>query len=150
MGNQLLKDYTVGEHPVASGGPGFLWKIYNGVHKNTREDVSIFICNVKDIEQRFGAKNVESVLARFRHESQLLSKLRHPLILHPVQQLLETKAEIAMVTEPVLGSVSNILLKQYQGIPQEHVASAMKEFELLDFEVGTQVCSFLHLLIHTV
>jgi SCY1-like protein 2 len=136
MGNQLLKEYTIGENPVASGGPGFLWKIFNGVHKNTREDVSIFICNIKDIEQRFGAKNVENVIARFRHESAILSKLRHPLILHPVQPLLETKTEIAMVTEPVLGSVSNILLKQYQGIPQEQVATSMKEFDLLDFEVS--------------
>lgn len=136
MGNQLLKEYTVSDQPVASGGPHFLWKIFNGVNKTTREDVSIFICNIRDIEQKFGSKNVEGVISRFRHESQVLSKLRHPLILHPLQPLLETKDQIAMVTEPVLGSLSNILLKQFEGIP--NVPPAMKSFSLLDVEVCVQ------------
>lgn len=133
MGNQLLKDYTMSEQPVASGGPHFLWKIYNGVNKTTREDVSVFICNIRDIEQKFGANNVETVLNRFRHEAQVLSKLRHPLVLHPLQPLFESKEQIAMVTEPVLGSLSNILLKQFDGVP--NVTPAMKSFSILDVEV---------------
>jgi SCY1-like protein 2 len=141
MGNQILRDYTVDDHPMANGGPHFLWKIYNGVHKTTREEVSVFICNIRDIEQKFGAKNVESVVSRFRHESQILSKLRHPLILQPRQPLLETKSEIVMVTEPVLGSVSNIVLKQHPGID-----ATPKKIEIFDFEVKYGMCQIIEAL----
>jgi SCY1-like protein 2 len=144
MGNQLTRDYTVSENPVASGGPSFLWKIHGGVNKNTREDVSVFICHIKDIEARFGKEKTSQVIAQFRREAAVLNKLRHPLILTPIQPLIETRTDLVMITEPVLGSVSNLLLKRYTHIT--NVPHAMEKYELHDLEMKYGMCQVMEAL----
>ncbi|KAL0488981.1 hypothetical protein AKO1_013452 [Acrasis kona] len=144
MGNQLYKDYSFDENPVASGGPSFLWKVYSGQNKNTREEVSIFICHIKDIEARFGKNNVPQVLNHFRREAAVLTKIRHPLVLNPIQPLIETRTELAMITEPVLGSVSNLLLKRYTHIT--NVTPAMEKYELHNLEMKFGMCQVMEAL----
>ena len=44
MGNKLANDYEYDEKPIGSGGPEFMWRIHNGVHRQSRKEVSIFVC----------------------------------------------------------------------------------------------------------
>ncbi|KAG2386208.1 hypothetical protein C9374_002654 [Naegleria lovaniensis] len=144
MGNQLEKDYTISEKPFATGGPMSLWRIHTGTHRQTREEVSVFCCSFKDIETVYGKNNVQQVINHFKMESQTLQKLRHPLILSPQQQFFETKTQLAMITEPVLGSVSNLLFKNYTHIPE--VLPMMKNFNLSKLEIKYGMCQVMEAL----
>ncbi|KAL9646730.1 hypothetical protein ABK040_001152 [Willaertia magna] len=147
MGNQLDKDYTISEQPFASGGPNFLWKIHSGTHKQTRQEVSVFCCNIKDIETLYGKNGVPLVIQQLKHEVHVLQSYRHPLILS-YHQFFENKYQIAMITEPVLGSISNLILRNF-----EHVSDPspnMKSYQLSKVELKYGMCqvmealSFLH------
>ncbi|EFC41060.1 predicted protein [Naegleria gruberi] len=144
MGNQLEKDYTIGEKPFATGGPFCLWRIHNGTHRQTREEVSVFCCAFKDIEAVYGRNNLQTVINYFKNESLMLQKLRHPLILSPQQQFFETKTMLAMITEPILGSLNNLVFRNHQNIPD--VSPMMKNYRLTKLELKYGMCQVMEAL----
>ena len=55
MGNELHKQYDVPpDGTVCTAGPHGLWKIYSAVKRSTKEQVSIFTAERKEIERRLG------------------------------------------------------------------------------------------------
>lgn len=108
MGNQLTRDYDFEQTPNASGGPKSIWKVYSGVHRNTKQKVSIFIVHLKELETKFGRTRCSEIVRSIKHEASILAKLRHPYILRILQpSVIESSKEIAIVTERVVGSLTN-------------------------------------------
>jgi len=110
MGNSLQKDYQIAENPSSSTS---IFQIFPAANKKTKEHVSIFRCKIKDLESQYGVRRSKDILVRLRKAATLLTKVRHPNILRVLQPHLETRSEFYMVTEPVAGSISNIVLRQW-------------------------------------
>lgn len=90
------------------------------------------MCYKKDLEAEYGPQNVVAIINRLKLEGQMLQRLKHPNILGIIQPIIEGPKEIAMVTEPVVGSLANIL-KDFKGLASP--PEILKNYELSDTEV---------------
>lgn len=104
MGSQLLKNYNVEKECFLTAGYNNYWKVYKGVHKERKIDVSVFVFEKKNVEK---FSNKDEIMNVIRKESQALAKYKHPNILSLVEPLLEDKQSIIFVTEPITNSVSS-------------------------------------------
>ncbi|KAK3161288.1 hypothetical protein QOZ80_1BG0075190 [Eleusine coracana subsp. coracana] len=117
-GPRPLQDFELLDQ-VGSGGPGLAWRIYTarpreGAPSTPYPVVSVWVLDKRalaDARARSGlSKSAEDAfLDLVRADAARLVRLRHPGVLHVVQALDETKAAMAMVTEPIFASVANTL-----------------------------------------
>jgi SCY1-like protein 2 len=84
-----------------------LWKVVGATHKTTGKDVSVWVFEKRVLDGVRGGR--EWVLEQLKKEAQALSRLRHPDVLHMVEPLEETRAELTFVTETISGSLGNAL-----------------------------------------
>lgn len=85
----------------------------------------------KAILEKYPSAVRESVLETLRNEIKHLTKLRHPRILSILRSEQETKKAIIIETEPLFGSLANVL-RDYTNLKPSH---ALTEFELEPIEV---------------
>ncbi len=90
------------------------------------------MCYKKDLEAEYGQQNVVAIINRLKLEGQMLQRLKHTNILGLVQPIIEGPKEIAMVTEPIIGSLANVL-KDLKGLASP--PDVLKNYELSDTEV---------------
>lgn len=139
-GPKALQDYELQEQ-VGSGGPGLVWKLYAGKHRNKAvshyQDVCVWFLDKKalgDARQRIGlSKAAEDLfLDIIRADAVRLVKLRHPGVVHVVQGLEESKGAMTMVTEPIFASIANTLgeLDNVTTIPKELKGLKMGQLEI--------------------
>lgn len=131
-GNPVLKEYDLGRH-VGSAGPGLLWKVYDGIKKTNKKEVSLFIFykQVPEME-KISKKDREALFEMLKRGPTHLARLRHPKVLtidHPVE---ETSDCIAFATEPVFTSLANIL-GHYDNLPSP-LPLIIKEYQLHTLE----------------
>eukprot|EP00042_Codosiga_hollandica_P050829 m.616157 g.616157 ORF g.616157 m.616157 type:complete len:1187 (-) comp58165_c0_seq2:95-3655(-) len=108
-GGSNFKDYDLGVQ-IGSAGPSCLWKVHAGVHKPTKEEVSLFVLEKKVIGDKHVSKNHQAALLEImKHGPSQLQKLRHPNVLRVVCPLVETKDHLWFATEPVMASLVNLL-----------------------------------------
>jgi SCY1-like protein 2 len=119
MGNSLLRNYDVNKEPHLTGGFNNLWKIYKGIRKDRKQEVSIFVLEKKALE-KYSKDEKEEIINILKKEAAGLVKFKHPGMLGIVEQLLEDKQTLVFVTEPVQhtlaswvesGSVSKLEVK---------------------------------------
>eukprot|EP00906_Rhabdomonas_costata_P011613 RCo016552 len=151
MGNEIAKTYDVtSSTSTASGGPYMLWKIYPAVKRSTKEEVSIFALDKRVVEKKFSLspKAAADLYKVLKSGVQRMTKLHHPCILKVVQPLTESKQEIFFMTEPVFGSLDNIL-GNLENV--DSPSEKMKSFDLplLERQFGAfQVCEALAFIHH--
>jgi SCY1-like protein 2 len=117
-GPRPLQDFELLDQ-VGSGGPGLAWRIYTarpreGALLTPYPVVSVWVLDKRALAEsraRAGLSKAaeDAFLDLVRADAARLVRLRHPGVLHVVQALDETKAAMAMATEPIFASVSNTL-----------------------------------------
>ncbi|XP_051224938.1 SCY1-like protein 2 A [Lolium perenne] len=129
-GPRPLQDYELLDQ-AASGGPGLAWRIYTARPRDAAAStpypvVSVWVLDKRALSEaraRAGLSRAaeDAFLDLARADAARLVRLRHPGVLHVVQALDETKAAMAMVTEPLFASVSNALgcLDNVGKVPKE-------------------------------
>ncbi|CAH1785559.1 unnamed protein product, partial [Owenia fusiformis] len=145
-GNPVTNEFDIGQH-VASGGPGLLWRIYNGIKRTTKQEVSVFVFEKKTIE-KYSRKDKDIIIETLKKGVSQLTRLRHPKILSVLHPLEESRDSLAFATEPVFASLANIL-GQHENLPNP-VPSNIENHELYDVEIKygllqvTEGLTFLH------
>ncbi|KAG8077191.1 hypothetical protein GUJ93_ZPchr0007g4613, partial [Zizania palustris] len=129
-GPRPLQDYELLDQ-AGSGGPGLAWRIYTarpreGAPSTPYPVVSVWVLDKRALSEarnRAGLSKAaeDAFLDLVRADATRLVRLRHPGVLHVVQALDETKAAMAMATEPVFASVANTLgcLDNVGKVPKE-------------------------------
>ena len=102
--------------------------------KNCKQDVSVFFFDKRWADKLLkGTKRREVVVDILRAGVHQLQRLQHPRLLTIVHGLEETTDTMAFATEPVLGSLANIMGcledRLRQGIP-----SSLREYTFTEFE----------------
>ncbi|XP_065830467.1 SCY1-like protein 2 [Oscarella lobularis] len=132
-GNPVMREYELQRH-IGSGGPSSLWKIYDGVKKSTRQNVSIFVYDKKAAEaEKVPKKEREAIVNLLKKGPVQLVKLRHPSLLTIEHGVEESRDVIAFASEPVVASVANLLGK-YDNAPSP-LPLAIKEYQLDPLEI---------------
>ncbi|KAK6184566.1 hypothetical protein SNE40_007015 [Patella caerulea] len=129
-GNPLSRDFDT-HSQTASGGPGMLWRIYNGVKRTTKQEASIFLLEKKDLE-RYSRRDRERILESMRRGVSQLTRLRHPKILSVIQPLEESRETLAFATEPVFASLANVLGNHDNITP---IPKDLNDYELYEVEM---------------
>ncbi|XP_053680677.1 SCY1-like protein 2 [Anopheles nili] len=107
LGNPLTKEYDIAEH-IGSAGTEFVWKIYTGCKRSTKETASIFVFDKKQLEL-FTKDEREEICENIRRGVVQLTKIRHPQVLTVQHAMEESRDTIAFATEPVVASLANLL-----------------------------------------
>ncbi|WIA09380.1 hypothetical protein OEZ85_008786 [Tetradesmus obliquus] len=119
---KCLKDYKLAGH-VATAGPGNSWKISAAVNKKPGAvfpEASVWILDKKgliDQASRAGrARGFDSFFELQRRSCNQLVKIKHPGVIKVIEPLEETSGQMVFVTEPIFGSLSN-MLTQFRDVP---------------------------------
>ncbi|PWZ31605.1 hypothetical protein Zm00014a_039594 [Zea mays] len=155
-GPRPLQDYELLDQ-AGSGGPGLAWRIYtarprDGAPSAPYPVVSVWVLDKRALAEaraRAGLSKAaeDAFLDLVRADAARLVRMRHPGVLHVVQALDETKAAMAMATEPVFASVANALgcLDNVGKVPKELKGM---EMGLLEIKHGllqvAETLDFLH------
>ncbi|KNE61128.1 SCY1 protein kinase [Allomyces macrogynus ATCC 38327] len=112
MGNQITREYDVDtKRVVATGGPGFCWRVYNATNKTTGRRVAVFIFEKKLFADQAPRRrgHVDHLVALLKRDIAVLSRLRHPCLLEIAEPLAESPTTLAFATEPIMGNLANVL-----------------------------------------
>ncbi|OEL18249.1 SCY1-like protein 2 [Dichanthelium oligosanthes] len=155
-GPRPLQDFELLDQ-AGSGGPGLAWRIYtarprDGAPSAPYPVVSVWVLDKRALAEaraRAGLSKAaeDAFLDLVRADAARLVRLRHPGVLHVLQALDETKAAMAIATEPVFASVSNALgsLDNVGKVPKELKGM---EMGLLEIKHGllqvAETLDFLH------
>jgi hypothetical protein len=103
-----------------------MWLQYGAIDKTTKEQVTIHILHKKKIPSYWE----ESLFELMKRDAQLLSRLRHPYLLRVLKPLDESRSALVLVTEPLVGSLANVMDATRRPRPYE---SELEPKEALDF-----------------
>uniref|UniRef100_A0A1B0B839 Protein kinase domain-containing protein n=1 Tax=Glossina palpalis gambiensis TaxID=67801 RepID=A0A1B0B839_9MUSC len=106
-GNNVTREYEILDQ-LCTAGVGLLWKVYNGYKKSTKQEVSVFVFEKKNLE-RWSREDKEAILETLRRGVQQLTKIRHPHVLTVQNPLEESRDCLAFATEPVFASLANVV-----------------------------------------
>ncbi|ELU10963.1 hypothetical protein CAPTEDRAFT_109432 [Capitella teleta] len=146
VGNPITNDHEIHAHR-ASAGPGLMWKVYSGHKKTTKQEVSIFIFEKKQLD-RYSKYEKEKILESFKRGVSQLTRLRHPKILSILHPLEESRESLAFAAEPVFASLANVL-HQHDNMPSP-IPPVIQSFKLYDVEIKygllqvTEGLAFIH------
>lgn len=107
---------------------GLLWKIYKGSKRSTKQEVSIFVFEKRQLE-KYNKSDREALLETLRRGITQLTKIRHPQVLTVQHPLEESRESLAFATEPVFASLANVL-GQTTNMPQPANLSDYKFYEI--------------------
>ncbi|OZJ04724.1 hypothetical protein BZG36_01781 [Bifiguratus adelaidae] len=140
--NSVTSKYDI-KGQVGSAG---LWKIYSATRKTTNQQVSVFIFEKKLADVSLGGRKgagslrnseTEKIYEVLKSDAARLTRLRHPAILQVVEPISESRAALVFVTEPILGSLSDLMGGQRDGHTHSVVDEEGKshDFELDELEI---------------
>ncbi|GMH34388.1 hypothetical protein BSKO_02222 [Bryopsis sp. KO-2023] len=148
---KCLRGYTVKGH-VATGGSKGVWKIYSADARNQGVQypkVSVWILDKKflqDSHKNVKSKLFDDFLEHQRKNAINMLKLKHPGIVKLLEPLEETRTQLIMVTEPITGSLDNIL-HNFAGVSQIPDQARNMSFSDLEIKHGLlQIADALHFL----
>ncbi|XP_067120668.1 SCY1-like protein 2 isoform X3 [Centruroides vittatus] len=146
--NPITQYYEIGRQ-IASAGPELVWKVYEAVRKSDKREASVFFFEKRLADKLHKPKRKETITEILRFSVRQLDRFKHPKMLtlyHPIEESSET---LAFATEPVLGSLANILGCLEERLPQ-NLPSSVRDYTFLDIEIKygllqlTEALSFLH------
>uniref|UniRef100_A0A915EKZ7 Protein kinase domain-containing protein n=1 Tax=Ditylenchus dipsaci TaxID=166011 RepID=A0A915EKZ7_9BILA len=126
-GNPIFREYEVQEQ-IATAGPGLSWKIYSGTKNTTKQPVSIWLFEKKQLE-RWSKQEREDFPELLKRGVSQLTRLRHPRLLVIERALEESRDTFAFCAEPVFASLANAFAQD------DNLSSHLKDFSLLDVEI---------------
>ena len=111
---KACRDYQLSPEPVACGGSGGVFAVYDGFRKGAKADaqdarVSVWLLDKRALSETYAKDDVEELLALVRKDASQWLKLRHPNVLRVHAPLEENRNALALVTEPVLASLADVL-----------------------------------------
>ncbi|XP_041357595.1 SCY1-like protein 2 [Gigantopelta aegis] len=145
--NPIMRDFEIGRQ-IGSAGPEMVWKIFEAVRQDDKKEASVFIFDKKIADKLHKPRRRETVSEILRKEVHHLSRIKHPKILTVFHGLEECHDSLAFATEPVMGSLANILgnfERMPAMIPQE-----LKDYVFIELEIKhgilqiTEALSYLH------
>lgn len=113
---KCVREYELGSAAVASGGPGGMFAIYDGVRRNKASGshqgsrVSVWLLDKRSLVD-YPKDETEALLTLIRKDAAQMLKLRHPGLLSLVAPLEENRHQLALVTEPVFASVADAIAR---------------------------------------
>ncbi|CAL1271739.1 unnamed protein product [Larinioides sclopetarius] len=146
--NPITQYFEIGKQ-VASAGPELVWKIHEAVRKSDKREASVFYFEKRVAEKLHKPKRKETITEILRFSVRQLDRLKHPKLLtlyHPIEESNDT---LAFATEPVLGTLANVLGCLEERLPQ-NLPPIVKEYTFLDLEIKygllqlTEALCFLH------
>ncbi|KAL3196153.1 hypothetical protein MRX96_015565 [Rhipicephalus microplus] len=148
--NPISQFYEIGRQ-TASAGPELIWKIYDAQRKSDKREASVFVFEKRVAEKLHKPKRKETVTEILRFSVRQLDRFKHPKLLtiyHPIEEARQVET-LAFATEPVLGSLANILNCLEDRLPQ-CLPQEVRDYQFLDIEIKygllqlTEALSFLH------
>eukprot|EP00775_Hariotina_reticulata_P010443 gene10443-10601_t len=151
---KALKDYKLAGH-VATAGPGASWKIFHAVNKKPGAvfaEVSVWILDKKSLTEQASragrARGYDQFFEQQRRSCNQMLRIKHPGVLKIIEPLEETHSQMVFVTEPVFGSLSNVLT-QFREVPTAPEDRAGVSLTPLEFKYGLHILGeTLHFLHH--
>ncbi|XP_022248473.1 SCY1-like protein 2 [Limulus polyphemus] len=146
--NPISQQFDIGKQ-VGSAGPELIWKIYDAVKKSEKKEASVFIFDKRVADKLHKPKRKETITEILRFSVRQLDRFKHPKLLtlyHPIEESSDT---LAFATEPVFGSLANVLGCLEDRIPQ-NLPITIREYSFLPIEIRygllqlTEGLSFLH------
>ena len=97
MGNSLFNEYEIEKNPFLKDG---FWKIYKGIHKESKRPVSVFFFDKKELNN-FSEKDRENILLCLRKDAESVIKgtNQHKNFLNAVEKINEDSSSIGFVSE---------------------------------------------------
>ncbi|KAK8780990.1 hypothetical protein V5799_017665 [Amblyomma americanum] len=98
------------------------------------QEASVFVFEKRVAEKLHKPKRKETVTEILRFSVRQLDRFKHPKLLtiyHPIEEASET---LAFATEPVLGSLANILNCLEDRLPQ-CLPQEVRDYQFLDIEI---------------
>ncbi|XP_015781451.1 SCY1-like protein 2 [Tetranychus urticae] len=132
--NPISQYFEIGKQ-IGSAGPELAWKVYEAYRKSDGKEVSVFYFDKKWTE-KFGkssGKRRECISEVLKCGALQLDRFRHSKILQIIAKVEETNDNLAFASEPIIGSLANILGyledRLRQGVP-----SVLREYTFSEFE----------------
>eukprot|EP01041_Mallomonas_annulata_P000553 gene553-1062_t len=142
MGNEIAKKYDFPQVHNATAGHRQLWKIYPGVTKETREEVSLWILQKDDLGKRksplVDKPTLEQLFQILRKDISIMKDISHCGIIRIYEVFEENRNCFAFATERVICSLANLLSK-FDGITggyQWHTAHIDERGGLTEIEIS--------------
>ena len=112
----VVRDYDVSPEVTASGGLGGVFSVHDGVRRRTKAGaqdarVSVWLLDKRALLESHAKDDVEALVNLVRKDAAQWIKLRHPSILRLHAPPEENRNALALVTEPVLASMTDVLAK---------------------------------------
>ncbi|XP_077994616.1 SCY1-like protein 2 [Glandiceps talaboti] len=152
IGNPLSREFDIQSQHGSAGG-GYLWKVYDGVKKSTKQEVAVFVLEKKLLE-KYSREDKENILNICRRGVTQLTRLRHPRLLTVQHPLEESRECLAFATEPVFASLGNIL-GCHDNLPTP-IPADLKDYQLYEVEIKyglqqiSEALAFLHNDVHMI
>jgi SCY1-like protein 2 len=136
MGNQLSSEYELGDQ-VASGGPNYLWQVYEARNRKSGAAVSLFVASYAHVKERVHSDSAaKRVWAQLQHEFTLLTRCKHPSLLavSGVTRELGSGSGRMLIaeTQPLRASLGNFLglgLHEFKHTPEAVRAAQDKQLQ---------------------
>ncbi|XP_022318629.2 SCY1-like protein 2 isoform X1 [Crassostrea virginica] len=108
--NPIHRLYRVG-HQVGACGQEMVWRIHDAESIEEEKGASVFLFNKKIANKLHKPRRRELVCEILRHDVTLLKKMSNASVLSVCSSLQEDRDSLAFATEPVTGSLANVLEK---------------------------------------
>lgn len=131
MGNPVIRECEMGEQ-IGTAGPALMWKVYKAKKKSSKQPVALWVFEKKSIEGWKKDDQIAFVELLKRGVGQL-TRVRHPRVLVVEQPLEEHGQILAFCTEPIFGSLANIL-GDHNNLPHSAIQTH-KDYNLQDVEI---------------
>lgn len=113
------------------------------------QEASIFFFDKRIADKIHKPKRKETISELLRVAAKQLDRYRHPRILSLIHPVEETHDTLAFASEPVLGSLANVLGSLEDRLPQ-NISTDVRTYQFLDFEIKygilqlVEALTFLH------
>ncbi|XP_011314045.1 SCY1-like protein 2 isoform X2 [Fopius arisanus] len=108
--NPIWEEFVASKQaPSATAGPEHVWRIFDAYRKSDGQEASVFLFEKRSVEKFHKPKHKEHVTDILRRCPKNLEEFRHPKFLHVIHPVKECSETLAFATEPVLGSLANVL-----------------------------------------
>uniref|UniRef100_A0AC35UHC6 Protein kinase domain-containing protein n=1 Tax=Rhabditophanes sp. KR3021 TaxID=114890 RepID=A0AC35UHC6_9BILA len=143
-GNQITKEYEIFEL-IGTAGPSLMWNIYRASKKSTKQRCAVWIFEKKKLDN-WPKNERERFIELLKEGTVQLTRFRHPKLLRIEHSLEESRESIAFASEPLLGSLSSILVQLNKGNDDPDNINKLEDVEIRHGLLGlAEALSFLHL-----
>ena len=105
----VMKGFTISDRSVASGGHAMLWRCYSAVKESTKEHVTVFLLNKKDLDEVVDASERDNLIERFKAGVIQQARILHPGALRVLEPMRQKGPYLMFATEQVFGSLANVV-----------------------------------------